>query len=104
MIGARRVIGRTSMAGELRSHGQARKTLHFRFFAVKRGVSEKRPTISSTSTFVRHVALVVVVVVVADGGGRPTLIGGTRHCVVEPGKAEIAFGLANIRARGLAPP
>jgi hypothetical protein len=100
MIGARRVIGRTSMAGELRSHGQARQTLHFRFFAVKRGVSERRPTISSTSTFVRHVALVVV----ADGGGRPTLIGGARHCVVETGKAEIAFGLANIRARGLAPP
>ena len=102
MIGERRVIRRTSMAGELRSHGQARKTLHFRFFAVKRRVSEKRPTISSTSTFVRHVALVVVVV--ADGGGRPTLIGGARHCIVEPGKAEIAFGLANIRARGLAPP
>ncbi len=32
-------------------------------------------------------------VAVADEDGRPTLIGGSRYYVVEPGKAEIAFAL-----------
>lgn len=32
---------------------------------------------------------------IADEDGRPTLIGGGRYVVVEPGKAEIAFGLIN---------
>ena len=65
------------------------ETLHFRFFAVKREVSEKEAHYFLDIDFVKHVALVVV----ADEDGRPTLIGGARYYVVEPGKAEIAFGL-----------
>lgn len=65
------------------------ETLHFRFFAVKREVSEQEAHYFLDIDFVKHVALVVV----ADEDGRPTLIGGARYYVVEPGKAEIAFGL-----------
>ena len=65
------------------------ETLHFRFFAVKREVSEKESHYFLDIDFVKHVALVVV----ADEDGRPTLIGGARYYVVEPGRAEIAFGL-----------
>jgi RimJ/RimL family protein N-acetyltransferase len=65
------------------------ETLHFRFFAVKREVSDKEAHYFLDIDFVNHVALVVV----ADEDGRPTLIGGARYYVVEPGKAEIAFGL-----------
>ena len=46
----------------------------------------------------KHVALVAV----ADEDGRPTLIGGGRYYVVEPGKAEIAFGLIDeYQAKGI---
>jgi len=65
------------------------ETLRFRFFAVKREVSEKEAHYFLDIDFVKHVALVAV----ADEDGRPTLIGGGRYYVVEPGKAEIAFGL-----------
>jgi len=65
------------------------ETLHFRFFAVKREVSEREARYFLDIDFVKHVALVVV----ADEDGRPTLIGGARYYVVEPGRAEIAFGL-----------
>lgn len=65
------------------------ETLHFRFFAVKREVSEKEAHYFLDIDFVKQVALVVV----ADEDGRPTLIGGARYYVIEPGKAEIAFGL-----------
>lgn len=67
------------------------ETLHFRFFAVKRDVSEKEAHYFLDIDFVKHVALVVV----ADEDGRPTLIGGARYYVVAPGKAEIAFGLTD---------
>ena len=65
------------------------ETLHLRFFAVKREVSEQEAHYFLDIDFVKHVALVVV----ADEDGRPTLIGGARYYIVEPGKAEIAFGL-----------
>jgi hypothetical protein len=75
------------------------ETLHFRFFAVKREVSEKEAHYFLDIDFVKHVALVVV----ADEDGRPTLIGGPllRR---RRGKAEIAFGLIEeYRPKGLAP-
>jgi len=65
------------------------ETRYFHFFAVKREVSEKEAHYFLDIDFVKHVALVAVV----DEDGRPTLIGGARYYVVEPGKAEIAFGL-----------
>src|SRR5271165_2988601 len=65
------------------------ESLYRRFFAVKREFSEKESHYFLDVDFVKHVALVAV----ADEHGRPTLIGGGRYYVVEPGKAEIAFGL-----------
>jgi GNAT superfamily N-acetyltransferase len=65
------------------------ETLYLRFFAVKREISEKEAHYFLDIDFVNHVALVAV----ADEDGRPTLIGGGRYFVVEPGKAEIAFAL-----------
>ena len=47
------------------------ETLHFRFFAVKREVSEQEAHYFLNIDFAKHVALVVV----ADEDGRPTLIG-----------------------------
>jgi RimJ/RimL family protein N-acetyltransferase len=74
------------------------ETLHFRFFAVKREVSEKEAHYFLDIDFVKHVALVAV----SNEDGRPTLIGGGRYYVVEPGKAEIAFGLIDeYQGRGI---
>ena len=67
----------------------SKETLYFRFFAVKREISDKEAHYFLDIDFVRHVALVAI----ADEDGRPTLIGGGRYIVVEPGKAELAFGL-----------
>ncbi len=74
------------------------ETRYFRFFAAKSEVSEKEAHYFLDIDFVKHVALVAV----ADEDGRPTLIGGGRYYVVEPGKAEIAFGLIDeYQAKGI---
>ncbi len=65
------------------------ETLHFRFFAGKREVSEKEAHYFLDIDFVRHVALVAI----AEEDGRPILIGGGRYIVIDPGKAEAAFAL-----------
>jgi GNAT superfamily N-acetyltransferase len=39
--------------------------------------------------FVNHVALVTV----ATDGGQPTIVGGGRYIVVQPGRAEVAFAI-----------
>jgi RimJ/RimL family protein N-acetyltransferase len=69
-------VGRTGM-----------QSLQRRFFAVKRGFSEKEITFFMNIDFTNHVALVAL----ADEDGRRVIIGGGRYIVVEPGKAEIAF-------------
>jgi RimJ/RimL family protein N-acetyltransferase len=69
-------IGRTGM-----------QSLQRRFFAVKRGFSEKEIAFFMNIDFSNHVALVAL----ADEDGRPVIIGGGRYIVVEPGQAEIAF-------------
>ncbi len=63
------------------------ETRYHRFFAVKREISEKEAHYFLDIDFVKHVALVAI----ADEDGRPTLIGGGRYFVVEPGRAEAAF-------------
>ena len=65
------------------------ETLYHRFFAVKREISEKEARYFLDIDFVKQVALVAV----ADEDGRPTLIGGGRYIVIEPGKAEASFAL-----------
>ena len=69
-------VGRTGM-----------QSLQRRFFAVKRGFSEKEITFFMNIDFSNHVALVAL----ADEDGRRVIIGGGRYIVVEPGRAEIAF-------------
>jgi len=69
-------IGRTST-----------ESLQRRFFVVKRGFSQKEIDFFMKIDFSNHVALVAL----ADEDGRPTIVGGGRYVVVEPGKAEVAF-------------
>src|SRR5262245_64325747 len=69
-------VGRTGM-----------QSLQRRFFAVKRGFSEKEITFFMNIDFNNHVALVAL----AEEDGRDAIVGGGRYIVIEPGKAEIAF-------------
>ena len=63
------------------------ESLQRRFFAVKRGFSQKEIDFFMKIDFSNHVALVAL----ADEDGRPTIVGGGRYVVVEPGRAEVAF-------------
>lgn len=69
-------IGRTST-----------ESLRRRFFVVKRGFSQKEIDFFVRIDFRDHVALIAL----ADEDGRPTIVGGGRYIVVEPGSAEVAF-------------
>jgi GNAT superfamily N-acetyltransferase len=64
-------------------------SLYRRFFAVRREFSEKETDYFLDIDFVNHVALVVV----ANEAGQPTIVGGGRYVVVEPGQAEVAFAI-----------
>jgi RimJ/RimL family protein N-acetyltransferase len=65
------------------------RSLYLRFFAVKRSFSEQEIDFFANVDFVGHVALVAL----TDEGdaGEPTIVGGGRYIVVEPGRAEVAF-------------
>ena len=69
-------IGRTST-----------EALRRRFFVAKRGFSQKEIDFFMRIDFRNHVALIAL----ADEDGRPTIVGGGRYIVVEPGSAEVAF-------------
>ena len=69
-------VGRTGM-----------QSLQRRFFAVKRGFSEKEIAFFMNIDFSNHVALIAL----ADEDGRRVIIGGGRYIAVESGQAEIAF-------------
>lgn len=60
-----------------------------RFFAPKRGFSEKEIDYYVNVDFVSHVALVAAM----DDGAAQRLVGGGRYIVAAPGSAEIAFGV-----------
>lgn len=62
---------------------------YLRFFAVRRGFSEREIAFFVNVDFVKHVALVAVI----DEGGQPAIIGGGRYVLVQPGKAELAFAV-----------
>jgi RimJ/RimL family protein N-acetyltransferase len=64
-------------------------SLYRRFFAVRREFSEKETDYFLDIDFVNHVALVAV----ADDAGQPTIVGGARYVVVQPGQAEVAFAI-----------
>ena len=73
-------------------------TLYHRFFAAKRTFSEQEVHFFLDIDFVGHVALVAV----ANEGGEPTIVGGCRYVVVEPGRAEVAFSVVDdYQKRGL---
>src|SRR5271157_428622 len=63
--------------------------LYRRFFAVRREFSEKETDYFLDIDFVNHVALVAV----ANDAGQPTIVGGGRYVVIQPGKAEVAFAI-----------
>jgi RimJ/RimL family protein N-acetyltransferase len=63
------------------------KSLQRRFFAAKRGFSEKEKAFFMQIDFVNHVALIAVI----DEDGKPTIIGGGRYVVTQPSQAEVAF-------------
>jgi RimJ/RimL family protein N-acetyltransferase len=63
------------------------QSLRRRFFAPKRGFSETELAFFMNIDFDNHVALVAQL----DEDGRPSIVGGGRYIVVQPGQAEIAF-------------
>jgi len=65
----------------------ASQSLYRRFFATRRGFSEKEKAFFMHIDFVNHVALVVEI----DEGTRRAIIGGGRYIVTAPGEAEVAF-------------
>ena len=64
-------------------------SLYRRFFAVRREFSEKETDYFLDIDFVNHVALVAV----ANDAGQPTIVGGGRYVVIQPGQAEVAFAI-----------
>jgi RimJ/RimL family protein N-acetyltransferase len=65
------------------------ETRYRRFFAPKRSFSEKEIEFYLNVDFVSHVALVAVL----EEAGQPTIVGGGRYIVAEPGRAEVAFAV-----------
>lgn len=63
------------------------QSLRRRFFVPKRGFSETELAFFMNIDFDNHVALVAQI----DEDGRPSIAGGGRYIVVQPGQAEIAF-------------
>src|SRR5258708_36793970 len=62
-------------------------SLYRRFFAVKRGFTEREMAFFLNVDFDKHVALVALV----EEAGQNVIVGGGRYVVVQPGKAEGAF-------------
>lgn len=67
------------------------ESLFRRFFAIKRGFTEKEIEFFLDIDFIAHVALVAVI----EEEGRSMLVGGGRYMVVQPGKAEVAFAIVD---------
>jgi GNAT superfamily N-acetyltransferase len=79
-------------AGLLAAVGRtSTQSLYRRFFAVKRGFTEREIAFFSNVDFVSHVALVAVV----EEDGRPVIVGGGRYVVVHPEQAEVAFAVVD---------
>lgn len=76
----------------------SKQSLFRRFFAVRRSFTEKEIDRFINIDFVSHVALVAVI----TEGGRPTIVGGGRYILVQPGKAEMAFAVIDqYQGRGI---
>ena len=66
-------------------------SLYRRFFGIRREFSEEETDHFLDIDFVNHVALVAV----ANDAGQPTIVGGGRYVVVQPGQAEVAFAIVD---------
>jgi RimJ/RimL family protein N-acetyltransferase len=71
--------------------GASTQTLYRRFFTVKRHFSEREREFFLNVDFVDHVALMAW----TEEAGRKVIAGGGRYVVVAPGKAEVAFMVAD---------
>ena len=67
------------------------ESLYRRFFGAKRHFSEKEVEHFLNIDFVNHVALVVV----AHENSNQMIVGAGRYLLVEPGTAEVAFGVVD---------
>jgi len=67
------------------------ESLRRRFFGAKRHFSEKEAEHFLDIDFVNHVALIAVVV----ENGKQAIVGAGRYVVVQPGQAEVAFGIVD---------
>jgi ribosomal protein S18 acetylase RimI-like enzyme len=69
-----------------------------RFFAAKRGFTGQEIAFFVNVDFVNHVALVAQI----NENGHPTIVGGGRYIVVQPGQAEVAFAVIDeYQGRGI---
>jgi len=74
------------------------ESLYRRFFAVRRHFTETEESFYLNIDFVNHVALVAL----AEENRKPTIIGGGRYVVEEPGRAEVAFTVVdNYQGQGI---
>jgi RimJ/RimL family protein N-acetyltransferase len=67
------------------------ESLRRRFFAPKKGFSEREMAFFLEIDFDNHVALVAEI----DEDGRPVIIGGGRYVVVQSSQAEVAFAVVD---------
>jgi RimJ/RimL family protein N-acetyltransferase len=86
-IRALKPADREGLAASVRRTSE--ETRYRRFFAPKRSFSEKEIEFYLNVDFVSHVALVAVL----EEAGQPTIVGGGRYIVSEPGSAEVAFAV-----------
>jgi RimJ/RimL family protein N-acetyltransferase len=77
-------------AGLLAAVGRtSEQSLYRRFFAFKRGFTEREIDFYCNVDFVSHVALAAV----SHHNGAPAIIGGARYIVGQAGQAEVAFAV-----------
>ena len=67
----------------------SKEALYRRFFAPKRGFSEREIEYFLNVDFTNHVALAAVL----SEDGRQVIVGGARYIVSRPGYAEVAFAI-----------
>jgi RimJ/RimL family protein N-acetyltransferase len=73
------------------AHSMSTKSLHRRFFAVRREFTEKETAFFVNVDFINHVALVAVF----KENGQSAVVGGGRYVVVKSGQAEVAFAVVD---------
>jgi GNAT superfamily N-acetyltransferase len=71
------------------------QSLYRRFFAFKRGFSDREIDFYVNIDFVSHVALVAEL----EAAGHQTIVAGARYIVVQTGRAEIAFAVDDAHQR-----